>query len=185
MTHRLAWLALLALSACSVVHYIPGEWPPAIPSEEYYTGLWEQDEENQKLQDKKTYLTWCLRFYKGWPPIAPTGWHDTEKILLKDTPPEIYTRLHAKLFYLGYIMSGEWAKDNRTRGVDVRMLQIWSRVVVRSRKFGRMEETIHRIEADVFALLARELESKEISRKRYSDLLKKRTPPPQPKAVAW
>ena len=163
---------LILVCGCITPQYIPGQWPTGMPAESFYQKMYDLDEENQKHQPRELYLTWILRFYKGYS-IAP-GWHPTEASIYKDMTDEQYRVMAPKMDYLGQIMSAEWAKSEQVRRINTGMLQIWAGVMRKALKIGRMGEVVDRVLTDVESLLRSETEPKAITFKRYKDLLKKK-----------
>lgn len=145
---------------------IPAEVASEIPSKAYFVDVYHRDPSNEQLQSEEEYLKWVLRFYRGWG-MAPMGWLGFEQEFLRDASPHSYAGFKAELQYLGKLVSSEWAKHQRVRRIDSRMLLVWSDVLQEARRQTKEQESLQVISEDVVALVSGELDQHAIKRQRY------------------
>lgn len=160
----LCLLALLALSACALTG--SGEdWPPGALPRDYFVDAYEADPINQASQELDNYLLWVGRFYQGMEPVP--GWLAmTRQVLqrLEESPRrDVGNRLHE----LGGKIGAEWAKDNETRLISSRLVNVWRDALIEALNQDDLDNFLSRLEDDVDALLARELAGEEIYFERY------------------
>lgn len=173
-----AWViaaaAALIMNGCTAPGPRPapaqGEWPRAAPPRSHYERVYNADASNRQLQTEAEYYTWIIRFYEGRP-MFPTGWQDTEERLLQGVDEDRYPIVKAKLSYLGHLVSGEWAKHNRTRRIHSDMLMIWGEVLRDMPPGVQRELAIDAITEDVLGLLSGRLDPRRIAPQRYRELL--------------
>ncbi|MHC4606433.1 MAG: hypothetical protein ACYTAF_05815 [Planctomycetota bacterium] len=167
---RIALLVLVPVLAAGCIYpeYREGEWPPGVPHKSYYLRLYNADRDNQKHQTVEEFLTWVIRFYKGYS-IAP-GWHRVEKTLSQDLSNEEFSMLAPRLAFLGQLISGEWAKHTDVRLIDTRMLSLWGGILRKAMKKKVLKRAIDVLHGDALAVLAGEVKGKEITRSRYDSL---------------
>lgn len=159
-------LALVAAS-CARAPVQPVEWPDDLPPISHYHQIYDQDEENQAAQSRTKYLEWVVRFYHGWK-LHQDGWHATTRDVLhgiEDGPGK--QRLKRKMAHLGRMISGEWAKNSRSRRIRSRQLSVWGQALLDSIERGDEETLIDQVTHDVGALLSGDLDPAEITLARY------------------
>lgn len=160
-------LLSLVCAACARAPVKTIEWPDDLPPLDYYENVYEQDRRNQDLQAREKYLTWVIRFYEGWD-LYQDGWRVTTRdVLLAIDDEDTRERVESKLFYLGKLMSSEWAKESPQRAIQTRELSIWGQALVKAMDREREEQLVDRVTHDVEALLARELDRTDIELSRY------------------
>lgn len=162
-----ALLIVILAAACVRAPVDRIEWPDDIPDMGYYERLYNQDLQNQAVQSKQKYLTWVVRFYKGWK-LHQDGWHNTTRDVLhgiEDGPRK--ERLRRKMARLGKMISGEWAKHSESRRIRSRELSIWGQALVSYMDRGEEERFVDRVTRDVEALQAETLDPREIHLNRY------------------
>jgi hypothetical protein len=163
-------IALSVLSAaCAMAPYKAVKWPGNLPPMDYYENMYDRDRVNQKLQSRKSYLKWVVRFYEGWD-LYQDGWHNTTRdILLGIENPSVRRRVKSKLARLGKLMSAEWAKEKPGRVIQSRELSIWGQALLKAVNNNQEEEFVDRVARDVNALLAGEMDRTDIALSRYFD----------------
>lgn len=166
-------LGVIACAGCATVPTEPAEWPSAIPTRAYYLTVYAGDENNQATQTLDLYLTWVVRFYHGFGPAE--GWKKIEAKLVDGMTPQETMLTEPKIAYLGMLMSGEWAKDNKKRRVTTEMLLLWGSVMTRAKGESNVDAVLDRLIADVRGIICDEVKPKEIKTARYADLLPAKT----------
>lgn len=162
-----ALVVSLAAPACTHMTARETAWPSDLPPLQYYEQLYQQDKANQRVQSRDKYLTWVVRFYKGWK-LYQDGWQMTTRDIVASAEGETKKqRLENKLDRLGKMISGEWAKNTEDRAIRSRELSIWGQALSESLDRGREEQFVDRVTKDVSALLAGEIEPTRITLNRY------------------
>lgn len=163
-----AVFAALMLAACTRTPVKETfEWPGGLPPLGYYERVYEQDQDNRSVQTREEYLTWVVRFYKGWK-LYQDGWEATTRdILLSIDHESARKRLNRKLARLGKLISAEWAKETDDRLIHSRELSIWGQVLLESINRSEEEKLVDEIGRDVKVLLAGRLDRTEINLERY------------------
>lgn len=146
------------------------KWPEDIPERALFIDAYEQDIENQQVQDRDEYLTWVLRFYVGWGPMA-MGWNDMTQAVMDGLDGELYQEAESRRDYLGLLISAEWAKANDVRNIDTAMLSLWGAVMVSVPDATQRIAALDLLIADAQALLDAELFPDQINDQRYQDRL--------------
>lgn len=159
-------LALVAAS-CARAPVQPVEWPEDLPPIGHYHQIYDQDEENQAAQSRTKYLEWVVRFYNGWK-LHQDGWHATTRDVLHGIEDGAdKQRLRRKMAHLGRMISGEWAKNSRSRRIRSQQLSVWGQALLDSIERGDEETLIDQVTHDVEALLSGDLDPTEITLARY------------------
>jgi len=170
-------LAALLLAACARTPPATEpavEWPADLPPLEFYEAAYAEDASNRAVQTRKKYLSWVVRFYKGWD-LYQDGWDATMRdILLGIEGRENKDRVEAKLEALGRAISAEWAKDADDRRVHSRELSIWGQALLKALNADREEILIDKVTRDVEALMAGRMERTDVSLKRYQRVIEGR-----------
>lgn len=162
----------VALAGCAALRPQAPEWPAGLPPRAYFERVHAADPLNARLQPRDEYLLWVRRFYLGWM-LAPAGWNATAERLLQDVPPPRYRVLAARLAYLGQLVASEWAKHERARRIDTRMLRVWAAVARRARAAGRLETALDEVIGDVLDLLDGALAPEAIRPARYRGFIRR------------
>jgi hypothetical protein len=147
----------------------PGEtdWPTSIPSQDYYNGIYDLDEQNQGVQSRAEYLTWVIRFYEGWT-LYEEGWNwTTARVLDNLEIPVQKARVRTKMAELGARVSAEWSKDAANRHIFTRTISAWGQALLESINRNEEETLLDKVSADVDALFSGELDSDDIVYERY------------------
>lgn len=163
----LAWLCLL-LAACAGSSI--SNWPDTIPRQQLFIDAYLADEANQRLQSRSEYLEWTLSFYQG-NLVYQTGWLDIESAVLNTAIAGDAAELSAQLNELGAVIGVEWAKHNRVRLIDSRMLALWGSALQLAENSEQRKLSIDLISSDVDELLNGRLNKSEIVESRYADRL--------------
>ena len=74
---------------------------------------------------------WFRKFWSGTPLLK--GWSHRIKVVLEAVPPTGKEQIREWLFRLGGKIGREWAKDNKIRRIDTRMLRQWGETLRRAR----------------------------------------------------
>lgn len=160
----------MLIGSCSI---LPGRntgWDEAIPPQHTFEQLYAGDTLNQALQSEREYLTWVVRFYKGWN-IFPLGWDSIQDSVLATIDEPQRRKSETKLEYLGQLIADGWAKHNSIRHIDTKMLSIWGGVIEAATEQKKTPETIEQITRDVLDLISETLAPTEIRSERYRELL--------------
>ena len=163
----LAWLCL-ALASCVGPNI--SNWPDTIPEQQFFVEAYLADEANQRLQSRSEYLEWTLSFYQG--NLAyQSGWLDIESAVLNAAADREAAQLAAQLNDLGAAIGVEWAKHNRVRVIDSRMLALWGSALQLADNSEQQKRSIELISGDVNGLLSGGLSKDDIVESRYSEML--------------
>lgn len=168
MKFLLISLTCLALLACRSADL--ANWPRDLPERRYFIAAYEADVSNQRDQSRAAYLQWILSFYAGTV-VAPTGWNEMQSAVVASAPLERRLELDSQLHLLGRQIAAEWAKENKRRLIDSRMLGIWGSVLQLVAGPEQQYAAIQLISSDVSGLLQDQLESSEINDARYEQRL--------------
>jgi len=146
-------------------------WPKNIPPERSFDEVYLDDSENQQLQLREEYLEWILSFYEG--NLAyPSGWLGVEAIVLNSISTEEARPMARQLSQLGYSIGAEWAKHNRLRLIDSRMLALWGSALQMAENIQHQTQSIELISTDVEEILSGRMSKSDIDEARYEELLK-------------
>lgn len=155
---------LLLLTACVGVGPMP-EWPAELPPRDYFVQTWSVDAANAEVQARDDYLEWVQRFYAG-NNLVP-GWTGmTEQLRTRLEPPR-WPPLAARLQELGARIAAEWAKDNSVRRINTRCAAVWRDALQEALVRDDLAAFLDRLEQDVDALLAGNLDADTIRFERY------------------
>ncbi|MDT8429611.1 MAG: hypothetical protein RQ757_12710 [Pseudomonadales bacterium] len=162
----------LALLLCSLLQGCINlnKWPADIPERALFNAAYEQDIENQQVQSRDEYLTWVLRFYAGWGPMA-MGWNDMTLAVMDGLEGELYQEAESKRDFLGLLISAEWAKDNNVRKINTAMLSLWGAVMISVPDATQRIAALDLLIADAQDLLDGELFADQVNDQRYQDRL--------------
>ena len=145
-------------------------WPENIPPQSSFDEAYLDDSANQQLQSREEYLEWILSFYEG--NLAyPSGWLDVEAIVLNSIATEGARPMASQLSELGYSIGAEWAKHNRLRLIDSRMLALWGSTLQLAENIQHQTQSIELISTDVEGILSGRMSNSEIDEARYEELL--------------
>ncbi len=158
----------LALLSCQSTDR--GDWPDTLPSQEYFVAAYYADSINQELQSEDAYLGWIRSFYEG-NLMSPTGWLQMQSLVLANATPADRATIESRLDQLGAAIAAEWAKENRGRAIDSRMLSLWASLLQLAADATQQQRTIDVIATDVEDLLAGALSRDVIQESRYERLL--------------
>lgn len=160
----LALLGLLFVGGCAVREtQVP--WPPELPPRTWFVQQWRQDDANRELQSQADYLLWVTRFYQGFN-VAP-GWLSMMQRVEARIPPEHWAQVRPVLQELGRSIGSEWAKDNAVRRIDTRTAATWRDALQEALSQHDLDAFLVRLQQDVSALLAGELDARLIRFERY------------------
>lgn len=158
---------VLALQGCATQQVKVPIWPGELPPRTYFLDQYQQDVVNKNSQSLDEYLKWVIRFYKGWD-LYPSGWDNiTQEVLLKINKYPAAGEIRVKLDRLGLIISAEWAKNNKTRIINTRLVALWGNSLIKSLEHGETLQLINRVAADINNLLTRKLAVDAIATDRY------------------
>lgn len=158
---------IMILPACSALPSKQALWPADLPPQEYFLSAYQQDAINHQNQSLDEYLGWVSRFYQGTE-FYPNGWDNiTRSILSGVTQPDKADEVKDKMQQLGLLISGEWAKNNRTRLITSRHVAIWGNALIKSQQNGETLELLERVSADVEGLLEQRIAAEDITEDRF------------------
>jgi hypothetical protein len=169
MLSRYAITCLFVILATGCARTPPEEmeWPANIPPQTFYNQIYDLDARNQEIQSRGEYLTWVIRFYEGWA-LVEEGWNwTTQRVLDSLEEPEEHARVRDKMYDLGARISAEWSKDSANRHVFTRTISAWGQALLESINRDEEEELLDRVSADLDALFAGGLDSRDIVYERY------------------
>jgi hypothetical protein len=165
--YAIACLGIILVAGCARTPPDEAEWPGNIPPQAFYNEIYNGDVQNQEIQSRGEYLTWVIRFYKGWT-LYEEGWNwTTQRVLESLEDPEEQTRVRHKMSELGARISAEWSKDAANRHIFTRTISAWGQALLESINRDEEEILLDRVSADVDALFNGELESSDIVYERY------------------
>lgn len=163
----LAWFCLI-LASCVGPNI--SNWPDTIPRQQFFVEAYLADADNQQLQSRTEYLEWAMSFYQG--NLAyQSGWLDIESVVLNGAASGDASKLTAQLKQLGANIGVEWAKHNRLRLIDSRMLALWGSALQLAENPEQQKQSIELIVEDVSGLLNGNLNKNDIVESRYAELL--------------
>ena len=145
---------------------IANKWPGDIPTLSHYQSLYSHDTANQKVQTQEDYLTWIVRFYKGWAGFA-RGWQDVSDELIASVENSRKDPVSKKLAVLGKEVSGEWAKKSDQRLIYTKTLSIWGNALSESIYHDNVEPVVDMISVDVDLMMSQKLQAESITLQRY------------------
>ncbi len=166
---RLVALLALALTlfACTSHRAVNNTWPERMPSRAYFVDTYEADTVNKQIQTQDEYLTWVLRFYKGWE-LYRRGWIKmSDELVAQVHDPEQVSEIRYKIDRIGRLVSGEWAKKSNTRTIYLRHVSIWGNALLESLDRDQALPLINRVNQDVDDLLAHKIKPDVITADRY------------------
>ena len=155
---------LLLLMSCSSLQQADS-WPADLPDSRIFVQAWNADTTNQAFQEQAEYLVWVQRFFYGYN-IAP-GWQALTRQVLGRLPAERQQVVGDRLAALGLRIGQEWAKNNQARKINTRMAATWRDALQEALSQNDLDHYMDRLDADVTALLAGELDGSEIAFERY------------------
>jgi hypothetical protein len=157
----------LTLTACSNFWVKRDAWPKNMPSKAYFLSIYNADEKNKSIQNPDEYLTWILRFYKGWE-LYSRGWIKmTSELLEQVENPNQVNEIKFKIDRIGRLVSGEWAKKSQDRTIYLRHVSIWGNALLKSLEFDQPLPLINQVNRDVDDLLAHKIKPDIITASRY------------------
>jgi len=155
---------MLMLISCSSLQ--PADsWPADLPDSRLFINAWQVDSANQSVQARDEYLTWVQRFYYGYN-IAP-GWQALTRQVLERLSGEQHKTTGDRLVVLGQRIGQEWAKNNQVRKINTRMAATWRDALQEALSQNDLDNYMNRLDADITALLAGELDGSAIAFERY------------------
>lgn len=158
---------MLALSGCVAHQVKESTWPEDLPPRAYFLKQYQQDTVNKNIQNQEEYLTWIIRFYKGWE-LYPSGWNNiTQEVLLKLKNRQAANKVKVKMERLGLLISEEWAKNNKTRIINTRHVSVWGSALLKSLDHDETLQLIDRVSMDIDNLLAHKIAVDAIAADRY------------------
>jgi uncharacterized membrane protein YphA (DoxX/SURF4 family) len=159
-------LIALATTACSTA---PNEtqWPNNIPARHTFLDYYNQDIEHKKALKEEDYLTWVHRFYFGWE-LYRRGWVRATNELV-DSLDDTQNKPLAKqlMTNIGDLIAPEWAKDKRFHLIKTRHIVIWGNTINAAIVKKEQLLILHKILADVNALLEQRMTPETIQAERY------------------
>lgn len=160
-------LVVLTLPSCATQQVKSSIWSDDLPPRTYFLDRYQQDVVNKNSQGQDEYLKWVTRFYKGWE-LYPSGWDNiSQQVLLKLNKHPAAGEIRVKLERLGLIISAEWAKNNKTRIINTRLVALWGNALIKSLEHGETLQLIDHVAADINNLLTRKLAIDAIAADRY------------------
>ncbi|MBX2849647.1 MAG: hypothetical protein KTR16_15095 [Acidiferrobacterales bacterium] len=142
-------------------------WSDDLPTQDLFIESCQKHGGCRTAAQTTEHLDWIKRFYFG-SILYPTGWNDvTQRLIGSLKTPTIKLNTKQRLDELGFKIVKEWARDNKLRLIDSRLLAIWGNALSKSAEKNEQLEFIISIESDVEQLLTRTLKSQEISAERY------------------
>jgi hypothetical protein len=159
-------LTLTTLAGCVIAPFSDREWPADIPPQSYYERLYESDAANRAAQTLDDYLIWVTRFYVGWEGY-PRGWRDISREATGSIPQERREVVGKKFYRLGKFISGEWAKDSRSRAIFTKTVAAWGDALFEAVQREEVEALLDRVAEDIENLLAGQLAPEAITLDRY------------------
>ena len=168
---RLLAIALMisGLFACSSTKIAKqaDAWPSDMPARAYFISVYESDEGNKKMQTQEQYLTWIVRFYKGWE-LYRRGWIKmSDELIAQVEDPSQVKEIQTKIDRIGRLVSSEWAKKTETRTIYTRHVSIWGNALLESIDRNQALPLVTRVNQDVDGLLAHALHADIITAERY------------------
>lgn len=90
------------------------------------------------------------------------------QILINSVEDEVNkTQLKSRMYQLGLNICIEWAQDNRFRNIDSAVIAVWGNALRTAAEQNEQLAFVDKIEADVDALLVKQLAAKDVVRERY------------------
>ena len=86
------------------------------PKDSDFAKVWAADSANQRRESQRDYLDWVHQYYNG--AMFTQGWSDREKRLLSRLSDSGKTTVIPQLNAVGFLVCGEWSKDNSVRRID-------------------------------------------------------------------
>jgi len=146
------------------------DWPQNLPARQYFQCAYQADPVNREIQDESEYLRWVVDFYQG-NLLYPSGWNDVEAAVLAITPPALRQDMQVQFENLGRRIAAEWSKDNSVRLIDNRLLSLWGSILQLAPDERQINLAITVIDADIAAILARQLDPASVDERRYEEVL--------------
>ncbi len=145
------------------------DWPDDIPDRKIFVDAYYVKRNLTEVSDKaiSTHLSWIIRFYHGTT-LYPNGWNRVSGLFLSsmESEPE-REKMVERLERLGIDIANEWAQDNEYRNINSSNMIAWGSALRTAAERNDHDNFVTRVEADVAALIAREVTPKEISYERY------------------
>ncbi|MFT4629891.1 MAG: hypothetical protein ACI9WC_001254 [Arenicella sp.] len=156
-----------AITGCATTSSL-NNWPTNVPDRSIFVDTFTQ----QKLSGTNSstlepHLVWIKRFYLG-SVLYPLGWNRMTQILINSVEDEVNkTQLKSRMYQLGLNICIEWAQDNRFRNIDSAVIAVWGNALRTAAEQNEQLAFVDKIEADVDALLVKQLAAKDVVRERY------------------
>ncbi len=158
---------MLAVCGCAATPAKSPAWSEALPAEDYFLIVYQQDGANSSRQNLDDYLNWVQRFYQGWE-LYPNGWNAiTAALLQRLADPEVAAAVQDKMAGLGLLIGAEWAKNNQTRSINTRHVSIWGNALLKSLAQGETLLLLDKVSADVDDLLGKRISADVITEDRF------------------
>lgn len=168
--HKLSTVLLIALlSACQTLDS-KNNWPDDVPDRRIFIAAY-QEQTGQAVVDGnialEKHLVWVKRFYQG-SLIYPIGWNRmTEMVLESLDKSDDFAGTEQRIAKLGQRICIEWAQDNRIAKIRSSNIAVWGAALRKSVDSNQQKSFIELVEKDVEALIAGELNSRQIRQERY------------------
>jgi len=159
----------LVLSACQTLDS-KNNWPSDVPDRRIFVTAY-QNQIGEVVDDGdialEKHLVWVKRFYQG-SIIYPIGWNRmTEMVLDSLDESHNFPDAEQRIAALGKRICIEWAQDNRIAKIRSSNIAVWGAALRKSVNNNQQKAFIELVEKDVEALIAGELDSKQINQDRY------------------
>ena len=162
----LIYSSLILIQSCTTLS-LNETWPAEIPPQSIFVESCKNNNGCTTQDQTKDHLVWIKRFYLG-SILYPTGWNEiSDRLLATLDNQAIIPSTTERLDNLGLEIVTEWAKDNRVRLIDSKLLSIWGNALAASAENNEQIEFITQIENDVEQILNGTLKAEEISSDRY------------------
>ena len=163
----LIFCAFLLTSGC-VSKTSVADWPADLPARSIFVETFHQQQKNGTNSSKlQNHLSWVKRYYQG-SIIYPLGWNRMTEMLLGTLSDESQrSGIESRMKRLGMTIVIEWAQDNKYRAIDSAAVAVWGNGLRTASQLGEQQLFVGKVERDVDALIAGELNKKQITRERY------------------
>jgi len=167
---RPIWLFLIAffLTACQTTTS-QHDWPVDLPKRQIFVDAFHQKRGVKKVEERiiKEHLSWIIRFYQGTV-IYPNGWNKVADLFANSIKnPKERKAMEQRLQVLGIDIANEWAQPNSVRNINSSNMIVWGSALRTAAERNDQQAFVSKVEADVEALIARKLSTKDISYERY------------------
>ena len=144
------------------------DWPADLPARSIFVDTYHQQQQaGTNSNSLKSHLFWVKRYYQG-SIIYPLGWNRMTEMLLVTLPDENQkSEIESRMKRLGMTIVIEWAQDNKFRAIDSATVAVWGNGLRTASQLGEQQLFVSKVERDVDALIAGELNKKRITRERY------------------